>query len=114
MTTTPELERRPEDESAEELALADLDLPDQQAGEITGGTRPPCEDWGCGTNHNEVLALTPPSLTPEAQKREEDERALADLEVPDETAGEITGGTRPPCEDWGCGMNHNEVLSFTP
>jgi hypothetical protein len=20
------------------------------------GTKPPCEDWGCGTNHNEILA----------------------------------------------------------
>ena len=55
MTTITEMERRP-DEPEEELALADLDLPEESAGEVTGGTR--CEDWGCGTNHNEVLAVT--------------------------------------------------------
>jgi hypothetical protein len=108
MSTTTELERRPEDEPEEELTLKDLDLPDERAAEVTGGTRPPCDDWGCGMNHNEVLAVTPL-----AEQREEDEREI-DLEVPAETAGEVTGGTRPPCEEWGCGSNHNEVLALTP
>ena len=46
------------EEPDEELPLADLDLPEESAGDVTGGTRVACEDWGCGTNHNEVLAGT--------------------------------------------------------
>ena len=58
MTTIIELEKRPEEEPEEELALADLELRDESAREITGGTRGGCDDWGCGMNHNEVLAVT--------------------------------------------------------
>ena len=56
-TTEPQQEQQRE-EPAEELALADLDVPDESAGEVTGGTRGGCDDWGCGMNHNEVLAVT--------------------------------------------------------
>ena len=58
MTTIIELEKRPEEEPEEELALADLELPEERASEIAGGTRGGCDDWGCGMNHNEVLAVT--------------------------------------------------------
>jgi hypothetical protein len=58
MTTITDTERRPEEEPEEELALADLDLPDERAGDVTGGTRAGCDDWACGSNHNEVLAVT--------------------------------------------------------
>jgi hypothetical protein len=60
-TTEPQQERRREEpESEQELALADLDLPDEHAGDVTGGTRGDggCDEWGCGSNHNEVLAVT--------------------------------------------------------
>ena len=57
-TTEPQQEQRRE-EPEQELALADLDLPEERAGEVTGGTRDDgCPTWGCGSNHNEVLALT--------------------------------------------------------
>jgi hypothetical protein len=65
MTTITELERRPEEEPEKELELADLDLPDERAGavtggkvDLTGGSRGGCEEFGCGSNHNEVLAVT--------------------------------------------------------
>ena len=65
MTMITELERRPEEEPEHELALADLDLPDESAREVTGGKLDVtagapggCDEWGCGSNHNEVLAVT--------------------------------------------------------
>jgi len=65
MTTTTEIERRPEEEPEHEHALADLDLPDESAREVTGGTRDVtagtpggCDEFGCGMNHNEVLVVT--------------------------------------------------------
>jgi len=57
-TTEPQQEQQRE-ERAEELALADLDLPEESAVAVAGGTPSDCDDdWGCGGNHNEVLALT--------------------------------------------------------
>jgi hypothetical protein len=60
MTTITELERRSEEEPEEEFVLANLDLPDEGAREVTGGTRDDggCEEFGCGGNRNEVLAVT--------------------------------------------------------
>jgi hypothetical protein len=60
MTTTTEIDRRPEEKPEEAPALADLDLPEESAGEVTGGTRGGgCDDeFGCGSNHNEMLAVT--------------------------------------------------------
>jgi hypothetical protein len=62
MTTTsePRKEHRREEPAPpeQELPLPDLELRDESADEITGGTRSACEEWGCGSNHNEVLALT--------------------------------------------------------
>jgi hypothetical protein len=58
-TTEPQQEQhREEPEHEKELALTDLDLPDEKAGDVTGGTRGGCDDWNCGSNHNEVLAVT--------------------------------------------------------
>jgi hypothetical protein len=57
MTTITEMEPRPE-EPEEELPLADLELPQESSGDVTGGTRGGCDDWGCGMNHSEVLAVT--------------------------------------------------------
>ena len=60
MTTTTEAQQeqgREEPENEHEVALADLDLPDESAGNVTGGTRGGCDEFGCGTNHNEVLAV---------------------------------------------------------
>jgi hypothetical protein len=57
-TTDSQAEQRRE-EPEQELALTDLDLPAERAGVVTGGTRgEDCEEWGCGSNHNEVLAVT--------------------------------------------------------
>ena len=59
MTTTTEAQQEQRREEPEdELALADVDLPDETAQEVTGGTRGGCDDWGCGSNHNEVFAGT--------------------------------------------------------
>lgn len=59
MTTITDTERRPEEEPEQELALTDLDLPEQSAADVAGGTRDDgCDEWGCGMNHNEVLAVT--------------------------------------------------------
>jgi hypothetical protein len=69
MTTTTESQleqRREEPVQEQELALADLDLTDERAGEVTGGKldrtaggiRGGCDEFGCGGNHNEVLAVT--------------------------------------------------------
>ena len=67
-TTEAQLEQSREEHAHEqELALADLELTDERAGEVTGGRidatsgKPGggCEDeFGCGSNHNEVLAVT--------------------------------------------------------
>jgi hypothetical protein len=60
MTTTidPQQEQVRE-EPEQELALADLELPDESSRDVTGGTRDDgCPTWGCGSNHNEVLAVT--------------------------------------------------------
>jgi hypothetical protein len=59
MTTTidPQQEQSSE-EPGQELALADLDLPDESSRDVTGGTRGGCDEFGCGSNHNEVLAVT--------------------------------------------------------
>src|SRR5205823_6540309 len=56
-TSEPQQAQRRE-EPEQELALADLDLPGESAGDLAGRTRGGgCEDeFGCGTNHNEVLA----------------------------------------------------------
>ncbi len=58
--TEPQQEQQREEPGPEqELALADLDLPEQSAGEVTGGNRGGgCDEFGCGANHNEVLAVT--------------------------------------------------------
>jgi hypothetical protein len=58
MTTITDTERQPEEESEQELALADLDLPEERADDVTAGTRGGCDDWACGSNHNELLAVT--------------------------------------------------------
>jgi hypothetical protein len=62
MTTTEPQQKQhrqePEHEPEDEAALADLDLPDERAGDVAGGTRGGCDDWNCGSNHNEVLAVT--------------------------------------------------------
>jgi hypothetical protein len=58
MTTITEMERRPDEEPEEELALADLDLPEASAADVAGGTLVGCPTWMCGSNHNEVLAVT--------------------------------------------------------
>ena len=67
-TTTTEAQqgqRRGDPEPEQELALADLDLPDVGAREVTGGRVDAtsgipggCDEFGCGSNHNEVLAVT--------------------------------------------------------
>jgi hypothetical protein len=56
-TTDSQQEQRRE-EPEQELALTDLDLPEEQAGDVTAGTLGGCDEWGCGGNHNEVLAVT--------------------------------------------------------
>jgi hypothetical protein len=64
-TTEPQLEQRPEEPAhRQDLGLGDLDLPVERAGAVTGGKvdlaggiRGGCDEWGCGTNHNEVLAV---------------------------------------------------------
>lgn len=107
--TEPQQEQQRE-EPEQELALTDLDLPEESAGEVTGGTRDSCDDnWGCGSNHNEVLAVTA------EQQREEPEQelALADLDLTDESARDVTGGAPSGCDEFGCGANHNEVLAVT-
>ena len=58
MTTTEHPQELHREEPHEELPPADLELPEESAGDVTGGTRVACEEWGCGSNHNEVLALT--------------------------------------------------------
>ena len=113
------------------------------------GTRPPCEDWGCGMNHNETLAKDrDPAEKEEIVPKQVHKLILIDLnpiQPPDcvwlECGPEIAAsmkidnqtvrgtkpqaswltsvwdfffkGTRPPggCDDWGCGMNHNETLA---
>jgi hypothetical protein len=68
-TTESQLEQRWEEPAQEqELALADLDLPDKSAGAVTGGKLDRtaggirgggCDDeFGCGSNHSEVLVVT--------------------------------------------------------
>ena len=57
-TTTEAQQEQRREELEDQLALADLDLPEESASDVTGGTRGGCDDFGCGTNHNEVLALT--------------------------------------------------------
>jgi len=119
-TTTEPLQEQQREVPEQELALADLDLPEETAGEIAGGSPSDCDDdWGCGENHNEVLAVTALSTTttePQQEQREErgEELALADLDLPQESARDVAGGTTPGgCDDWGCGGNHNEVLAVT-
>ena len=73
MSTTiePTQEQRREEPEPEqgEFALADLDLTEQSAGEVTGGrvdvtgrekiaVYGKCPPDGCSSNHNEVLAVT--------------------------------------------------------
>ncbi len=115
------------------------------------GTNPPCEEWGCGSNHNETLAkdgdtatmahITPPQLPdleandlPPLRKldcdwlecgSEHSQTLKIDTHEIRETKPEgswltpiwdlFFRPTNPPppggCDDWGCGMNHNEKLT---
>jgi hypothetical protein len=118
MTASIDSWRQDEEQADDQLALVDLDVTPDQVEGVTGGTRGGgCDDeFGCGTNHNETLALTPeddPAETP----------ALDDLELTDEQAAGVVGGRLARnvtgaarsggCDEWGCGTNHNEVLVFT-
>jgi len=60
-----------------------------------------CEDWGCGTNHNETFVQ---DAVPTPQV---DTWSLWMTRV----QAFFTTRPRPDaCEEWGCGSNHNETL----
>lgn len=64
ITEHEQREERPDDE----LELRDLDLPEDRAADVTGGRLAKdvsgaargggCDEWGCGTNHNEAMSVT--------------------------------------------------------
>ena len=59
-----------------------------------------CDDWECGSNHNETMLLDVASQT---------------TDIWDEwlTSFEAFFSTKPTpggCDDWGCGSNHNETM----
>lgn len=58
MSAITEQEQRRDDKPEDELALRDLELPDDQAGNVKAGARGGCDDWGCGSNHDEAMVVT--------------------------------------------------------
>jgi hypothetical protein len=65
-----------------------------------------CEDWGCGMNHNETLVDDVPRLEQADAWGQWLARVQAFIFARFTTDAPVRGG----CDDWGCGMNHNETL----
>lgn len=65
-----------------------------------------CPIWYCGTNHNETLMSDATS----AQQTSTLSRWLTSIQAVFFTSFSTNARGGAPCEDWGCGMNHNETL----
>ena len=65
-----------------------------------------CEDWGCGMNHNETMVSDAPSL----EQADTWGQWLTSVQAFVSTRFPVYVPGGLPCEDWGCGTNHNETM----
>jgi hypothetical protein len=66
-----------------------------------------CDEFGCGMNHNETLVREPAEekQLPPAVRKDVRKPKLQIVKL-EERIAPRSGG----CDEWGCGMNHNETL----
>ena len=93
-TTTPK--------QATKAPVKDLRVKSTQ--DVKGGIRGGCDEWGCGSNHNETVLQAAKTTAPKPGAK----APVKDLPV--KSTQDVKGGVRGGCDEFGCGGNHNETL----